>query len=202
MSVETPELLRYLPAVPGRGWGDGYDWIDLVTEAPGWAVIPSWGLDGWDMGSWPYVIVATCTVAIPEDDRPVRQPPWCVHCRQPLRLLDMQVWASEWHGPDCHSTVSAHRPARQTRAYGVLTYVEGDLYVHAYAQHEDRIAALDETAAWYWRHQEHGPKDLPWTGPLAAEFCGPFSWDRVEAAKAEQIAQASQAREDRRLADG
>lgn len=37
--------------------GDGYDWMDDAIVA-GWRVIGSWGADGWDMGDWPYVIVA------------------------------------------------------------------------------------------------------------------------------------------------
>ena len=36
---------------------DGYDWMDVISEH-GWVVIPSWGSDGWDLGQWPYVMVA------------------------------------------------------------------------------------------------------------------------------------------------
>ncbi|MBT2598001.1 hypothetical protein, partial [Arthrobacter sp. ISL-72] len=35
----------------------GYDWIELI-EAEGWAVLGVWGCDGWDLGQWPYVMVA------------------------------------------------------------------------------------------------------------------------------------------------
>jgi hypothetical protein len=35
----------------------GYDWMELI-EAEGWAVVPSWGCDGWDLGQWPYPMVA------------------------------------------------------------------------------------------------------------------------------------------------
>jgi hypothetical protein len=44
--------------------GDGYDWIENLTG--GWRVLPAWGRDGWDLGEWPYAIVAVC-VARTED---------------------------------------------------------------------------------------------------------------------------------------
>ncbi|RNL54885.1 hypothetical protein [Arthrobacter oryzae] len=40
----------------------GYDWMELI-EAEGWAVVPSWGCDGWDLGQWPYVMVAATRTA-------------------------------------------------------------------------------------------------------------------------------------------
>lgn len=36
--------------------GDGYDVME-AAEQQGWEVISSWGKDGWDLGSWPLVIV-------------------------------------------------------------------------------------------------------------------------------------------------
>lgn len=36
--------------------GDGYDVMEKAEEQ-GWHVISSWGKDGWDLGSWPLVIV-------------------------------------------------------------------------------------------------------------------------------------------------
>jgi hypothetical protein len=35
---------------------DGYDRMTFARRT-GWRVIPSWGLDGWDLGSWPLVVV-------------------------------------------------------------------------------------------------------------------------------------------------
>jgi hypothetical protein len=40
----------------------GYDWMELIGEH-GWAVIPSWGSDGWDLCNWPYVMVAATRTA-------------------------------------------------------------------------------------------------------------------------------------------
>jgi hypothetical protein len=34
----------------------GYEFIEAYREA-GWRPVPSWGRDGWDLGSWPLVIV-------------------------------------------------------------------------------------------------------------------------------------------------
>ncbi len=36
--------------------GDGYDWIDALTD--GWRPVAAWGREGWDLGAWPLVIVA------------------------------------------------------------------------------------------------------------------------------------------------
>jgi hypothetical protein len=35
---------------------DGYDIME-PARALCWAAIPSWGRDGWDLGSWPYVVI-------------------------------------------------------------------------------------------------------------------------------------------------
>ncbi|MFP5366798.1 MAG: hypothetical protein ACLGIS_08075, partial [Actinomycetes bacterium] len=35
--------------------GDGYDWMDTL-EGTAWSVLPNWGSEGWDAGSWPYII--------------------------------------------------------------------------------------------------------------------------------------------------
>ena len=37
--------------------GDGYDWMDTL-EGTEWSVLPNWGSDGWEAGSWPYIIFA------------------------------------------------------------------------------------------------------------------------------------------------
>lgn len=36
--------------------GDGYDSMDTLGKV-GWHAISSWGVDGWDLGEWPYIIV-------------------------------------------------------------------------------------------------------------------------------------------------
>lgn len=35
---------------------DGYERIERA-RAHGWSAVPGWGRDGWDLGSWPYVVI-------------------------------------------------------------------------------------------------------------------------------------------------
>jgi hypothetical protein len=56
------ELNKY-KVDPGNFWkgllmlgGDGYDDMELA-EKHGWQPISAWGKDGWNLGSWPLVIV-------------------------------------------------------------------------------------------------------------------------------------------------
>lgn len=37
--------------------GDGYKWMETL-EGTAWSVLPNWGSEGWDAGSWPYIIFA------------------------------------------------------------------------------------------------------------------------------------------------
>ena len=46
-----------LPELPGYT-GEGYEWMSQLGN--GWYAVPGWGQDGWDLGSWPYVIVCHC----------------------------------------------------------------------------------------------------------------------------------------------
>jgi hypothetical protein len=47
-----------IPRPPqGHGLGDGYDWMAEALP-PGWQAEPVWGRDGWDLGTWPLVVVA------------------------------------------------------------------------------------------------------------------------------------------------
>lgn len=180
MAVTAPHLAHFLPPLPTdrSTWDDGYEWMGMLTG--GWAVVPTWGQNGWDMGSWPLIIAATCVVTIPNETRPPRRPWVCAHCAKPIRPLEGSEWADEAHEVVCAATGGTHRPARQIRAYGVATYVESDIEVNPYATPEDRTVALDEIAALYWRlHQSHGPVNVPPIGPLVAEHTGPFSWERL-----------------------
>ena len=56
-TVDTGETVHDVPVLVDYHMNDGYDWMDVISEH-GWAVIPSWGCDGWDLGQWPYVMVA------------------------------------------------------------------------------------------------------------------------------------------------
>lgn len=36
---------------------DGYDRME-AAGGRGWQAVPSWGLDGWDLGAWPLVVIS------------------------------------------------------------------------------------------------------------------------------------------------
>lgn len=36
--------------------GDGYDYLQNLEATGKWVALGSWGLDGWDLGDWPYVV--------------------------------------------------------------------------------------------------------------------------------------------------
>ncbi|RZS30498.1 hypothetical protein EV193_11618 [Herbihabitans rhizosphaerae] len=60
MTIYMNDLARQLPPLPyDDSGGDGYDWMDQLPHY-GWCEIPLWGAHGWDLGDWPYVIVAIC----------------------------------------------------------------------------------------------------------------------------------------------
>jgi hypothetical protein len=52
-----------VPPLP-LGADEGYEWMSRLSG--GWHAVPAWGRDGWDLGSWPYVVVAIY-------DRPVQK---------------------------------------------------------------------------------------------------------------------------------
>jgi hypothetical protein len=49
----APEVVWHISQVRGL---DGYERIDTM-RVYGWTAIPSWGLEGWDLGGWPLVII-------------------------------------------------------------------------------------------------------------------------------------------------
>jgi hypothetical protein len=69
-TADTGETIDGVPVLVDYHMNDGYDWMDVIAEH-GWAVIPSWGCDGWDLGQWPYVMVAGTRTA-DEHRQPVR----------------------------------------------------------------------------------------------------------------------------------
>lgn len=59
----TPDELKTYRVAPEVFWevlqvrgDDGYDRMGPARQR-GWDAIPSWGRDGWDLGSWPLVVV-------------------------------------------------------------------------------------------------------------------------------------------------
>ena len=63
LTADTAEPLT-APVLPAADRaGDGYDWMDTVEGTP-WSVLPNWGSEGWDAGSWPYIIFAAARIRV------------------------------------------------------------------------------------------------------------------------------------------
>lgn len=60
LTVDTREPVT-APVLVDCHMNGGYDWMDEVA-ARGWSVPGTWGSEGWDLGQWPYIIVATRTL--------------------------------------------------------------------------------------------------------------------------------------------
>lgn len=48
----TPEAL-----LSGAWIYGGYEAMEFITQTNQWYAVPSWGKSGWDLGSWPLVMV-------------------------------------------------------------------------------------------------------------------------------------------------
>ncbi len=48
---------RTVRVIGGTYCDCGYDFIEAAATE-GWKAVSSWGLDGWDLGDWPYVVYA------------------------------------------------------------------------------------------------------------------------------------------------
>ncbi|MGC0271237.1 hypothetical protein ACPROK_16940 (plasmid) [Glutamicibacter soli] len=59
---DTDETVIVPATVERDVYGQGYDWIQSL-EGSGWYEVPGWGRDGWDLGSWPYIIFAAAVAS-------------------------------------------------------------------------------------------------------------------------------------------
>ncbi|MGO2328505.1 hypothetical protein [Glutamicibacter arilaitensis] len=59
---DTGETVIVPATVERDVYGQGYDWIQSL-EGSGWYEVPGWGRDGWDLGSWPYIIFAAAVTS-------------------------------------------------------------------------------------------------------------------------------------------
>ena len=60
--ADTGEAIEDMTVLGDYHINGGYDWMDLI-EQHGWTVLSCWGSEGWDLGQWPYVMVAATRTA-------------------------------------------------------------------------------------------------------------------------------------------
>ena len=53
------DRLRAALTEGGRAAGDGLEWATALSAHTPLSAVASWGRDGWDLGSWPLVVIAT-----------------------------------------------------------------------------------------------------------------------------------------------
>lgn len=91
----------------------------------------------------------------------------------------VEVWGSQgWNlGLWPHQIIAHYDPPLGTGVYGIATYVEGDITVEAFESRHERDGETNESAVWFWRSNENGPKDLPSedASPLPEYLCGPYT---------------------------
>ncbi|MGD9430978.1 hypothetical protein ACKVM7_001161 [Arthrobacter russicus] len=61
---DTEESVFPAPVLLNYHMNDGYDWMDEI-EHYGFGVLGVWGRDGWNLGTWPYVL---CAIAKRSDE--------------------------------------------------------------------------------------------------------------------------------------
>jgi len=59
---DTGETIHGVTVLRNHRENFGYDWMDLISEHD-WTALGNWGSDGWDLGQWPYIILATTQTA-------------------------------------------------------------------------------------------------------------------------------------------
>ncbi|MEO3935107.1 hypothetical protein WMO79_20110 [Micrococcaceae bacterium Sec7.4] len=127
---DTGETIDGVTVLGDFHMNDGYDWMELI-EAEGWAVIPSWGCDGWDLGQWPYVMVAATRTA----DSIGNLFGVATYCEGDVTCSFYRTKARQWgaiteqaffhwkngqgHGPDDLPEAAAELPSRYRMPYTV-----------------------------------------------------------------------------------
>jgi hypothetical protein len=108
--------------------GDGYEWIDAIGE-DGWAALPNWGSEGWDLGQWPYVIIAGTRTA----DRTGNLFGVATYCEGDVTCTYYRTQRAQWdaitehaffswsngqaHGPTDLPAAAAELPSRDRAPY-------------------------------------------------------------------------------------
>lgn len=73
----------------------------------------------------------------------------------------------------------------------VLEYCEGDITETDFDNYQQAITYIDGIALWFWKtYPNRGPGNIPEDATLdtiPAEYRGKFSWDRLDAERADRI---------------
>ncbi|MET3165268.1 UNVERIFIED_ORG: hypothetical protein ABIB19_003702 [Arthrobacter sp. UYEF10] len=135
-SVTTQDTNEVIPAAVVLGdyhLNDGYDWMDLIGEH-GWAAVPGWGSEGWDLGQWPYVIVAATAAT----DNTGKLYGVATYCEGDVTCTYYRTQARQWDAITEHAFFSwkhgqAHGPADLPEAAAELPSRDRQPYAPASA---------------------------------------------------------------------
>jgi hypothetical protein len=99
----------------------------------------------------------------------------------PTPWVPVPLWGRDgWDmGQWLYVIVCICSPGSGAKAFGVATYVEGDLDRRGYTTREEWLADVDMTAAHYWRLSDQ-PPHVPPVGPLPVELTGPHDWGQSD----------------------
>ena len=62
VTKDTEETIHGVTVLRHHRENFGYDWMELISGHD-WTVLGGWGCDGWDLGQWPYVMLAVTLTA-------------------------------------------------------------------------------------------------------------------------------------------
>jgi hypothetical protein len=156
---------------------DGWDRIERARPF-GWQAIPVWGLEGWDLGSWPLTVVfhreplEGLAELVNFGGTPTSKGDVITALRREGRsqaLIDRFLQGLDRGG--------------QVIGYELLECVEGDPSHYAYPTQTLRDSATDELAMFHWRHQGREWVEGIADDAVPALLRGPFSWQRLEESK-------------------
>jgi len=136
---------------------EGHDWAGKAARHPCFDLVSQHGLDGWDAGQWPLVVIATSDNR-PED--PAR--PFGITTRAEGDLLEQRY---------------RHRECRESALDQIVAF-------YWVAMGDDHEAATAARTARAW--DPFKPEDGMGTEPLPERFRGRFSWARLNEHQAQE----------------
>ncbi len=88
---DTHEVVDGVPVLTDAHSDGGYEWMDSIEEE-GWWVCGAWGTDGWDLGEWPYVMVAVTKTA--DETGPLFG--MATYCEGDVKTMFYRTQAAHW----------------------------------------------------------------------------------------------------------